>query len=80
MRTYGAAGHGKGGVDGMSSFRLKNILRKAIVTYDVIFNTIEDIVDYLTIKCPQLNYTNLPSGDLVKSQILQNDAMISRIV
>ena len=80
MRTYGAAGHGKGGVDGMSSFRLKNILRKAIVTYDVIFNTIEDIVDYLTIKCPQLNYTNLPSDDLVKSQILQNDAMISRIV
>ena len=26
IRTYGAAGHGKGAIDGMSSFGVKNIL------------------------------------------------------
>ena len=35
----------------MPSFGVKNILRKGIVTYDVFFNTSEDIVDYLIIKC-----------------------------
>ena len=60
----------------MSSFGVKNILRKDIVTYDVFFNTNEDIVDYLTIKCLQFNYTHLPSDDVVKSRISPNDAMI----
>ena len=60
----------------MSSSGVKNILRKDIITYDVFFKTSEDIVDYITIKCPQFNYTNLPSNDVVKSPISQNDAMI----
>ena len=76
IRTYCTAGDGKGTIDGMPSFGVKNILRKGIVTYDVFFNTSEDIVDYLTIKCPQFNYTHLPSDDIVKSRISQNDAMI----
>ena len=33
IRTYGAAGHGKGTIDAMSSFGVKNILRKDIVTH-----------------------------------------------
>ena len=32
IRTYGAAGHGNGAIDGMSSFGMKNISRKEIVT------------------------------------------------
>ena len=48
----------------MPSFGVKNILRKGIVTYDVFFNTSEDIVDYLIIKCPQFNYTHLPGEDV----------------
>ena len=31
IRTYGAAGHGKGAIDAMSSFGVRNILRKDIV-------------------------------------------------
>ena len=76
IRTYGIADHGKGAIDGMSSFGVKNILRKDIVTYDVFFNTSEDILYYLTIKCPQFNYTHLPSDNVVKSRISQNDTMI----
>ena len=33
MRIYGAAGHDKGEENAMSSFGVKNILRKDIVTY-----------------------------------------------
>ena len=60
----------------MSSFGVKIILRKDIVTYDVSFNTNEDIVDYLTIKCHQFIYKHLPSDGVVKSRISQNDATI----
>ena len=35
IRLYGAAGHGKGLIDAMSSFGVKSILRKDIVTGDV---------------------------------------------
>ena len=34
IRTYGAAGHGKGAIDGMSSFGVKNIFWRDIVTHD----------------------------------------------
>ena len=34
LRVYGAAGHGKGLTDAMSSFRVKNILRQSINTND----------------------------------------------
>ena len=59
---YRAAGHEKGAIDGMSNFEVKNISKKDIITtYDV---------------CPQFSYTHLPSDDVVKSRISQNDAMI----
>ena len=40
------------------------------------FSTPVKIADYFTIKCPQFNYTHLPSDDVVKSRISQDDAMI----
>ena len=46
-RIYGAAGHGKGLIDAMSSFGVKSIIRKDIVTHDVWFDSAEDISDYL---------------------------------
>ena len=72
IQTYAAAGDGKGTIDGMPSFGVKNILRKGIFTYDVFFNTSEDIVDYLTIKCPQFNYTHFPSEDVWYAMIIKD--------
>lgn len=37
IRTYGAAGHGKGTIDAMSSFSAKNMLRHDIITKDIFF-------------------------------------------
>ena len=37
IRTYGAAGHGKGTIDAMSSFGVKNVLRRDIVDPRCIF-------------------------------------------
>ena len=76
IRTYGAAGHGKGAIDGMSSFAVKNVLRKDIVNHDVFFNKSEEAVDYLEIKRPHFSYTYLPSDDVVKSRIENNESMI----
>ena len=39
IRTYGAAGHGNGVIDTMSSFGVKNILRKDIVPVDDLLKT-----------------------------------------
>ena len=41
--TYGAAGYGKAAIDGTSSFGVKNIFRKDIVTCDLFFNSSEVI-------------------------------------
>ena len=61
IRTYGAAGHGKGVIDAISSFGTKNILRHDIATLDVFFSSNESIVDYLARKKPQFSYTNVPA-------------------
>ena len=49
IRTYGVAGHGKGTIDAMSSFGVKNVLRRDIVTQDVFFDSSKEIVEYLQI-------------------------------
>ena len=56
---YGAAGHGKGAIDGMSSSGVKNILRHDIVTQDIFFNDSESSVNYLAEK--EFSYTNVPA-------------------
>ena len=76
IRTYGAAGHGKGAIDGMSNFGVKNVLRKDIVTHNVFFHKSEEVANYLEIKCPHFSYTHLPSDDVVKSRIENNESMI----
>ena len=63
--TYGAAGHGKGAIDAMSSFGIKNILRKDIVKYDVFFNNSSNMAEYLSSKNPQYYYTTIPVESLV---------------
>ena len=78
IHTYGAAGHGKGAIDGMSSFGVKNVLRKDIVNHNVFFNKSEEVVDYLEIKCPHFSYTHLPSDNVVKSRIENNESMIMK--
>ena len=50
----------------MSSFGVKNILRKDIVPYDVFFNNFSDMAEYLSSKNPQYCYTTI----LVKSLVL----------
>ena len=76
IRTYGAAGHGKDAIDGMSSFGVKNVLRKDVVTHNVFFNKSEEVVEYLQIKCPQFSYTHLPSDEVVKSRIENSESLI----
>lgn len=55
IRTYGAAGHGKETIDGMSSFGVKNVVYTDIVTHDNHFNNNEDTVDYLSENNPQFS-------------------------
>ena len=74
IRTYGAAGHEKGAIDGMSSFGVRNVLRKNIVAY-VFFNKSEDIVNYLTVKNPQFSYTHVPTGDLGSKRENENQIL-----
>ena len=40
IRTYETGGHGKGAIDGVSSFGVKNVLPKDIVTPNILFNKI----------------------------------------
>ena len=56
IRTYGAAGHGKGAIDGMLSWGVQNILMKDIVTRDLLFNSSEAIADYFSKRNPQFCY------------------------
>ena len=50
IRRYGASGHGKGAIDGMSSFGVENILKHDIIIQDIFFNDSETIVNYLAQK------------------------------
>ena len=47
VRLYGAAGHGKGLIDAMSSFVVKSILRKDIVTGDLWYKNSEEMCKHL---------------------------------
>ena len=68
-RTYGAAGHGKGVIDAMSSFGAKNILKHDIITRNVFFNDSEAIVDYLAKKKPEVCYTNVSTLEVVTKRL-----------
>ena len=61
IRTYRTSGHGKGVIDGMSSFGARNILRNNIITQDVFFNDSDRIVNYLATKKLDYSYTYVPA-------------------
>ena len=60
IRTYGAAGHGKGVIDALPNFSVKNILRKDIVTHDVFFNNSCEMAEYLASKNIQYYCITIP--------------------
>ena len=68
IRTYGAAGHGRGTIDAMSSFGVKNVFRRDIVTHDIFLDTREEIVDYLHIKNPQFYYAHIDAEYLSRQK------------
>ena len=76
IRTYGAAGHGKGVIDAMSSFGVKNILRNDIVTCDLFFNSSEAITDYLSKRKPQFCYTNIPAEQVTAERREEHRSLV----
>ena len=75
IRTYGCAGHGKGIIDVMSSFGVKNVLRRDIVTQDVFFDTSEVMVDHLHIKNPQFYYATIEPQLLAQKRHALNETI-----
>ena len=60
LRVYGSAGHGKGVIDVISSFGVKNILRQSIITNVWLFENSLDIWSHITARCSQrISYTPL---------------------
>ena len=60
IRIYGAAGHGKGLIDAMSIFGVKAILRRDIVSHDCLFESSNDICEYLLSRWENsMSYANL---------------------
>ena len=53
-------------VDAMSSFGVKNVLWRDIVTQDIFFGKSKEIVDYLNIKNPQFCYAHIDTDMLAK--------------
>ena len=69
-RVYGAAGHGKGLIDAMSSFGVNNTLRQSMITNDWWFEISLDICSHITARCNQVMsyYTALVSNDINKKR------------
>ena len=63
----------QGTIDAMSSFGVKNVLRRDIVTQDIFFDTSEEIVDYLHIKNPHFCYALIKSGLLARKRYDYNE-------
>ena len=47
---YGTPGHGKGLVESMSYFGVKNLLRRAVYSDNFMFNSAQDIINFLLSK------------------------------
>ena len=58
IRLCGAAGHDKGLIDAMSSFSVKSILRKDIVTGDVLYKNSEEVCLHLRKVQPKRTYAD----------------------
>ena len=61
VRIFGAAGHRKGLIDAMSSFGVKSILRRDIITLDKWFSDSKEICEYLTFRGDhRMSHVHLP--------------------
>ena len=70
IRLHGAAGHGKGLIDAMSSFGVKSILRRDIVGLDVWFGNSKEMCDYLDLrKGPRMSYSVISQTELDKKRM-----------
>ena len=66
IRTYGAAGHGK--------VASKMCYGKILLLTTFFSTKVKKL--YLEIKCPHFSYTHLPTDDVVKSRIKNNESII----
>ena len=76
---YGVPGHGRGLVDAMSGFGLKDPLRRAIITDDFFFNNAEELHQFLEERFredPSRFYTVISSDVLAKSRENKSELMI----
>ena len=77
VRLYGAAGHGKGLIDAMSSFGVKSILRRDIVGLDVWFANSQEMCDYLDLrKDPRMSYTVVSQADVDNKRMNKTEKKI----
>ena len=76
IRLYGAAGHGKGLIDAMSSFGVKSILRWDVIAFDKWFENSEDIRSYLTQRYDDRMLYSLVDAESVDSSRQCKDAIV----
>ena len=76
IRIYGAAGHGKGLIDSMSTFGCKSILRRDIVGQDRWFSKSEEISDYLSLRGEsRMRYTTIHPVQLDNERMKKRDGV-----
>ena len=74
---YGVPGHGKGTVDAMSGFGVKDPIRKAIIQHDLFFNSAKELYEYLieTKGSTKMNYHLVHISELEKRRT-NNDQLV----
>ena len=69
----------KRGTDGMSRFRVTNVLRTDIVIHDINFNNSGDMADYLSKKNPQVSYTNIITEEVAVNRKKEHKPLDSEL-
>ena len=70
LRIYGAARHGKGLIDSMSSFGCKSILRRDMIGKGVWFSSSEEILEYLSLRGDgRMRYMVVEPAELDKERL-----------
>lgn len=75
---YGVNGHGRGLVDAMSGFGVKSIIRRAIVTEDFWYETLDDLIPFLEKykNDKRYYYTTLDKDKIIETREEANDLPI----
>ena len=77
---YGVAGHGKGLVDSMSSFGVKNLIRKAIITDDYWYDNANDLVTHLKSDFMVMKTSIIMYLTLMKEKVTSKYSLLSPII